>query len=298
MECRLTRRYRLAILQGSNPYLQLSATNDTSIARIQLKAERARKHLRDLESEIKAFLGSNPYRVGIKRDPQTRRLIYYLTSVEEVPESISLIAADVLQNLGSALDHLAYALLLVATGGRPGNQAKRVFFPIQEDATEYAGESRRKLKGLEPSAIAAIDAIKPYKGGNDLLWRMNQLNRVSKHRSIVMAGSEFRSVDVASGMLRQIARTDSGWEAAVAAMDLHLFLKPNDSGFPLRQGFELFEDLPDAEADQKMQFRFQVAFREPGIIEGDPLLETLRNMADVVDNVIANLAIFLKPNSP
>jgi hypothetical protein len=125
----------------------------TSIDRIRLKVGRARKHISDLEQELKAFFSTNPYKVGVKRDPKTRRLIYYLTDVAEVPEQVSLIAADVLQNLGSALDHLAYSLLLVGTGGQPGNQAKRVFFPIEDDAAKYASESPRKLKGMTPAAF-------------------------------------------------------------------------------------------------------------------------------------------------
>jgi hypothetical protein len=53
--------------------------------------------MRDLEAEIKAFLGTNPYVVGTKRNPQTRQLIYYLVRVQNVPDRIAAIAGDVLQ---------------------------------------------------------------------------------------------------------------------------------------------------------------------------------------------------------
>lgn len=58
--------------------------------------ERAREHIRQLEFELGTFLKGNPHKVGTNRDPATRRLIYYVISVEEVPERVSLIAADVL----------------------------------------------------------------------------------------------------------------------------------------------------------------------------------------------------------
>jgi hypothetical protein len=66
----------------------------------------------------------------------------------------------------------------------------------------------------------------------------------------------------------------------------NLFLKPADRMFPLKQGDELFIDLPDAEVNPQMQFRFEVAFGEPQIIEGEPLIETLKQMADFVYNVV------------
>jgi hypothetical protein len=257
--------------------------------------ERAREHIRQLEFELGTFLKGNPYEVGTKRDPATRRLIYYVIGVEEVPERISLIAADVLQNLSSALDHLAYALLLVGTGGQPGNQAKRVFFPIEDDATKYAAESPRKLKGMSPNAITAIDGLKPYKGGNDQLWQMNQLNRIGKHRFIVMAGSEFRSIDLGGHMFRNMLKsmTDPEMKAGLEKMDIQAFFRSSETGFPLQKGYELFSDLPDAEVDNALQFRFQVAFKEPGVIEGGALVETLQNMVQTVDKILNDLAPFL-----
>jgi len=53
-------------------------------------------------------------------------------------------------------------------------------------------------------------------------------------------------------------------------------------------GDELLIDGPDAEVNDKMDFRFDVAFGEPGIIEGEPLLETLQGMADLVGHLIAD----------
>jgi len=90
---------------------------DQRLARIRLKVERAKQHIGDLNTGLKAFLGSNPYIVGAQRDPQTRRPIYYLAAVREVPTPISLLAGDIIQNLRSALDHLAFQLYMLGPGG-------------------------------------------------------------------------------------------------------------------------------------------------------------------------------------
>jgi hypothetical protein len=67
-------------------------TSDERIALIQVKIERAKKHVFDLEGAARAFFDTNPYKIGTKRDPQTRQLIYYISSVESVPTNIACIA--------------------------------------------------------------------------------------------------------------------------------------------------------------------------------------------------------------
>lgn len=75
---------------------------------VKLKIVRAEHHFQDLGKEIKSFLESNPYKVSAKREQDTRRLVYFVESVDPVPDNLSLIAGDVIQNLVTALDHMAY----------------------------------------------------------------------------------------------------------------------------------------------------------------------------------------------
>jgi hypothetical protein len=55
---------------------------------------------------------------------------------------------------------------------------------------------------------------------------------------------------------------------------------------PLKTGDELFVDAPDAEVNEKMQFRFDIALSEPGVVEGTSLLETLHQLADLIGDII------------
>src|SRR5262245_9059716 len=88
------------------------------LAGIRLKFERTKKHVADLDAAIKAFRETNPYRVSVKRDPQTRKPIYYVSHVEGVPSDIPLIASDALAGMISSLDHAVYQLFLSAGGVR------------------------------------------------------------------------------------------------------------------------------------------------------------------------------------
>jgi len=66
------------------------------LAGVQAKIARADQHVHDLEDRVKAFFSKHPYKVAAKRDPKTRRPVYYLAGVEDVPPDIALIVGDVI----------------------------------------------------------------------------------------------------------------------------------------------------------------------------------------------------------
>ncbi len=268
-------------------------TVDERLASIRIKIERAKKHIRDLEVEVRSFLDSQPYKVGAKRNPETRQLVYYLLSVQDAPPTIAAITGDVLQNLRSALDHLAYHLAVIGTGGK--GPFRHIYFPISENAAKYKTERPGKVKGMRQDAIKAIDAIKPYGGGNDTLWHLHRLNNVDKHRLVITVGSAFHSVNVgAHGRHAMQKLVEQVWlEEDIVLPEIDVYVRPADRLFPLKAGDELLITDPDTEVNEKMQFVFEVAFGEPQIVEGEPLLKTLQQMIDLVDNIVLNFRTLL-----
>jgi|SRR5271156_4101803 len=259
---------------------------------IQLKVERAKQHVRDLDSATRQFLDSKPYIVGTKRNPQTRQLIYYVVSVKPIPSHLTLIAGDVIQNLVSALDHLAYQLVLKDTKGVPP-KPKKIYFPIFESSTEYEARKCGKIEGAGKDTFDAIDKIKPYKGGNDDLWILHRLNNIEKHRLLLTVGSATSGMNIGQYLANFMSKNTpvvapGAWES------MNLFLAPEDTGFPLEAGFELFIDAVDAEPDPNQQFGFTIALDEPGVIDGKPLLPTMETFLTVVENVFNDLAPLLK----
>src|SRR5918995_3001656 len=91
------------------------------LAGVRLKIERARKHIRDLETETSAYLNSSPhpYQLRAEDDPATGDEVYRVRVLFPIPESIPLIVGDAVHNLRSALDHLAWQLV-ESGGGEPG----------------------------------------------------------------------------------------------------------------------------------------------------------------------------------
>jgi hypothetical protein len=91
-------------------------------------------------------------------------------------------AGDVVVNLRGALDHLAYQLTKAHRPRITIKEERKIFFPICDDATGYEKARKTVIKFVGPDAIKLIDALKPYKGGNEALFRLNELNNINKHK--------------------------------------------------------------------------------------------------------------------
>ena len=267
-------------------------TVDDRLKQVTLKIKRAKEHVSDLERQLRAFLDSGPYKVAAKHDPETRKLIYFVTSAEPIPDCLPLVAGDAIQNLMSALDHLAYQIVCNDTGDNPPNPSQ-IYFPVADDAAKYEARKRGKLDGARQETFDAIDALKPYKGGNDLLWVLYRLNNIEKHRLLLTVGSQAAGMNLGQLMAGHLSGTFPA-EAVAAFESMNLFLVPADKGFPLKAGFELYIGAVDEKPNPKQQFRFDIALSEPGILDGKPLLETVNHFTALVDSIVTALTPRLK----
>lgn len=266
---------------------------DDRLKHVTLKVKRAYEHIAACEQQLQMFLESRPYKVGAKRDPKNRKLIYYVESVEPIPDCIPLIVGDAIQNLMSALDHLAYQIVCNDTGDKPPNP-KNVYFPIADNVTKYVANKHRKMEGARQQSFDAIDALKPYKSGNDQLWTLHKLNNIEKHRMLLTSGSQAGGINACQLMAVQISSTFPPEDVAALGSMNAIFLVPTDNGFPLTAGFELYIGGVDEKPHPKQQFIFDVVLSEPGVIEGKPILETLNQFAKLVDDIVATLSPLVK----
>jgi len=250
------------------------------LALIQVKMDRAKEHITSLNTAISTFFGTHPYQVSTKRD-STRRLIYYLSGVQPTPTSFAIITGDAIQNLRSALDHLAYQLFLVGTNG--STDGHHVYFPIHRGATEYQNNLSRQTQGMRQDAVSTLNTLEPYKGGKGhKLWVLHELNLIDKHRLLVTVGSSYQSFNVGAHM-RPMMQEQAAAVGIAAPKVPDLYLKPADNLFPLKVGDELLIDAVDAQVNNEMDFRFNIVLNESGVIEGAPLLDTVKDFCDLVN---------------
>ena len=122
-------------------------------------------------------------------DPST--LIYRATRVPPIDPMAAAIAGDIVHNLRSALDHLAWQLVLL-DNGQPNEDTS---FPLHESATNRNGNPRvlTIAPGIRDSAImTAVEAMQPFAeaqyGHNprtDSLRIIRRLNNIDKHRLLL-----------------------------------------------------------------------------------------------------------------
>jgi len=267
-------------------------TVDDRLKHVTLKIERAKQHAAELSRQITEFFGTNPYKVATKLDPDTKKIIYYVSSVETIPDAIPLVAGDVIQNLMSALDHLAYQLVCSDTGDNPPNP-NWIYFPISDDASKYDQKKTGKIAGAAQATFDAIDGLKPYKGGNELIWKLYRLNNIEKHRLLLTVGSHAAGIHL--GQLLATHVGDNFPPEAIEAMkSMNHYLMPADKGFPLKEGFKLYIGAEDEKPNPELQFRFSVALNEPEIAEGETLLEIINQFVTLVEDITKTLTPLLK----
>lgn len=126
-----------------------------------LKVERARKHLKELDREVRRFVERDPYRLSVEMDPEAGEPVVRFRQVGDrpigIPLGLGLMAGDVIHNLRSALDHVVFQLAIA--GGDNGDRSQ---FPIYDDADEFLRDQGRLLKGVVDKERAIIECLQPY----------------------------------------------------------------------------------------------------------------------------------------
>jgi hypothetical protein len=167
----------------------------------ELKLGRAHKHLIDLEAGVTEWIQGTHHSVRNDRDPNDpTRLVYYATAERPPKDPFSILIGDTLHGLRSGLDLLAFNLAAAYTKPLPDAMAETSEFPIfgNEDrkgrtgvgAQMFRDNGRFKVRGIDPRALVVIEKVQPYHAADyhaDPLWRLNELDRINKHRLLHVA---------------------------------------------------------------------------------------------------------------
>lgn len=248
----------------------MSSTNKSDsldrLILIRIKVERAKKHLNDLSPVAASLESTTVVMADLDANFPSQ---HNFSTVPTLPVDVMTVAGDVVHNLRTALDHLARQLVLVGMECAPivpltERELRRIEFPIAETIDKYESEKAGKIKGMLPEAIEAIDRLKPYKGGNDALWRISELDNIDKHRSLFTLGKDFLfTADWFSGAYLMKAEN------------------------PLFAGIE-------SEMEKDVQSEIEEAFSQPQVTEANALLPSLHQLADFVDNLIFSFRPLLR----
>lgn len=254
---------------------------------LDVKLERAEKHISDLEVAIVVFVKEHPNFIARKVDSNGDEIVY-VKYVPDVPPMISAVAGDILQNVRSTLDHLAYRIV---TANPAITSRKDIYFPIAEGVNEYmASKRRRVIEGASPEAVKRIDALKPYKGGNDALWHLARLNNIDKHRLLLTTAMRFKhgsTTKLDYWRMRATIGKGSDPGGILSGIQHTNFGGPIE---PLKVGDVVYVKPRVVNLKGEMKFSFEVAINEPQVMKCESLYETLYVMFKFVKNIVPRFA--------
>jgi hypothetical protein len=177
---------------------RLRPVGRTSLEGVDLKLNRAQDNFHALSQEISEFLAEPDHcKIALNREAE-RRTSFRVADFRRPPPEWGVRIGECVHHYRSALDHLAFQLVLANTRGRlPAKVVKRSEFPIFNSGPKFrgklnrkgvpsSGSGRAKIQDIAVPAQAIIESLQPYhrrkKSGARVLWDLHELANIDKHR--------------------------------------------------------------------------------------------------------------------
>ncbi|MCZ7587694.1 MAG: hypothetical protein M5U27_02285 [Gaiella sp.] len=233
-----------------------------SLNGVNLKLGRAEEHLDAIDAEIGRYIKSHPYIPVREYHPEPSRPdVVGLRIIEAPRPELALTVGDYLYNVRSALDHLAWQLV-IANNGEPTNRTE---FPIFKDSRTYENRVGEKVSGMHPMAAAFIEGLQPYNrrdGSLDHpLWLLHDLCNIDKHQTTLLAGT---------------------WVSEAIEFRLNLPSHADAQVF----FFPLDRHLPPDQVEMYAERALQVTLAEPERLRDRPIVGLLQQSLDFVRKTV------------
>jgi hypothetical protein len=235
------------------------------------KIEWAKRHIPDLESALTRFVDSKPYEFFREASADGLNEFVKLRITKVIPTDISHLVGDIIHSLRASLDYAACDLA-EANGAR---KVDDVHFPFGKDVNAFEASAKKKIKKLSASAQEFIRTLKPYQGGNDLLWLVHYLDLGDKHRKLTpigISGSTGGYIEHMSG--GSISFAVPKWES-------------------LEQGMKVATIQIGTDFKGQIHAKTAVAFGEIQSIKSEPILPVINQVVCETDRIIRDIeAVF------
>ena len=162
----------------------------------KLKLARAKKHLRTIKRAIKKYVTGQPHQISTKA-----KGIKKLNIPRKPPQEIAILAGEMIYQMRSALDHLAFELVKRnpdVDNLDPGWH-EHCQFPLRTRHPKNRNDFSHSLPGISPSAASAIEGMQPYRSSainnmNGCLRALVLLSNIDKHRRLNLLRPRVRQV--------------------------------------------------------------------------------------------------------
>ena len=152
---------------------------------VRVKIARANVHLDELKRRLNDWRVSKPYPIVVEIESNSGDQLWKVGD-EPIPPPDLPVIGDILFNLRSALDHLAWQLVLKA-GNVP---SRRTEFPIFNDPDIWKRDAPRKMAGMNGVMKDRIKALQPcfynHTHRKKAIWGLQDYGNTDKHRTLLI----------------------------------------------------------------------------------------------------------------
>ena len=158
----------------------------TALEAAPLKIRRATEHFHLVENVIGQYIATKPYKVIT--EPNGDETVHIL---KEPPSDIAIIAGEIIYQLRSTLDYLAFDLVKLNPLGitLPRDWEDNCCFPLwlnPPKKTPVYNCFKGRLPGITKAAFAFVERLQPYhrKGAAEIMGLIANLSNIDKHRHL------------------------------------------------------------------------------------------------------------------
>jgi hypothetical protein len=235
------------------------------------KLSRAKKHLAKLKRRTEITIKQQGYEFFSEPHPDKPELVKYkIRFIKPLPDSISEMTGDVIDNLRAVLDHAMYGVAVASGCSKP----RSAYFPFAGDSSKIEDTLKGRCKDIPRELWPLLRSYQPYKGGSDRLFALNEVCNTDKHAITIPIGS----VNFAAG----VSVEGTGYWSMP-------YPRPVWDGD--KNEMELFTLHRGATAKFKGNFDFtiHIVFGKVGMLSGKPAIRNLDAFVDMVEIILREI---------
>lgn len=226
----------------------------------------AKAQLQVLKGWIARWVRPNaPYVIIAEEDRGAREDVLKVEIRNPLPRIFNAEAGAIVNSIRSSLDLLAN--ILAERNGQGGKEG--VSFPICRSAGQFRlgkHAGRKAIKRLSRTDQAFIENLRPYEGGNDLLFALHHTDIMRKHRRLLDLVATPRNISYweGAGGLRFVYRRGDQLEHGTILARVPLGTSPN----------------------YRVHLRLEITLRNAGVVSGKPVIAALCDFASLAESIV------------
>ena len=224
--------------------------NELPFSASRVKLNRARKFIAELESEQAAYAKEDPLSATAIANPEKLSVSVSWKGIGLVPGAI---VGDAVHNMRTALDLMSSELARMN-----GKNDKDVYFPFSTTKDNLQDAIVKKgFNKTGADSVALLVKLAPYRGGNDALRALHDLDIEDKHTALIPSGID---MDFAIDVEVTVQEIGASMPIPIGSNNVHYSFPPN-SFFSGRRIIETLKELVQLVDGVIEEFSRMVALR-------------------------------------